>query len=51
MGRFDDFPSGRPNGANGADEDCGAFDAEVEWAWNDVRCSVGRLGFVCEETE
>jgi hypothetical protein len=49
MDRFNDFASGRPNSTNGADEDCGAFDSEVAWQWNDVRCGVGRLGYFCEE--
>jgi hypothetical protein len=49
MDRFNDFAAGRPNSANGEDEDCGAFDSEFDWQWNDLVCSVPRLGFVCEQ--
>lgn len=47
--RFNDFASGRPNSANEVDEDCGAFDSDVDWQWNDLKCSTARLGYVCEE--
>jgi hypothetical protein len=50
MGRFNDWGAGRPNASNGANEDCGAFDTEVDWKWNDLQCSVARLGYVCEQT-
>ena len=50
MGRFNDWASGRPNATNGANEDCGGFDSEFAWKWNDLQCSVPRLGFVCEQT-
>jgi hypothetical protein len=49
MGAFDDFADGRPNSANG-DEDCGAFDSDFAWQWNDLVCSEPRLGFICEQT-
>lgn len=48
QGRFHDFAEGRPNAANGADEDCAGYDADFAWQWNDLVCSQGRLGFVCE---
>jgi len=47
MGAFDDFAAGRPS--NGTGEDCGAFDSEFDWQWNDLACANGRRGFVCEE--
>jgi hypothetical protein len=47
-GRFHDFLAGRPNSANGTDEDCGGFDSEADWHWNDRLCTQGRLGYVCE---
>ena len=50
MDRFNDFASGRPNHTNGSDEDCGAFDAELSWQWNDIRCGIVRLGYLCEQT-
>jgi hypothetical protein len=50
MGRFNDFASGEPNDANNQDEDCGAFDSDFAWQWNDLVCSVPRLGFICEQT-
>lgn len=48
QGAFHDFAEGRPNAANGADEDCAGYDADFAWQWNDLVCSQGRLGFVCE---
>jgi hypothetical protein len=48
-GAFNDFGPDRPNALNGAEEDCGALDATVDWQWNDVVCSKPRLGFVCEQ--
>lgn len=45
---FHDFPEGRPNSANGVDEDCGALDSEISWQWNDLKCSDARLGYLCE---
>ena len=50
QGRFNDFGEGRPNSSNNTDEDCGAFDSAVNWQWNDLKCSDGRLGYLCEET-
>jgi hypothetical protein len=50
MGRFNDFAEGRPNGVNGGTEDCGAMDSSFSWHWNDVVCSNGRLGYLCEQT-
>jgi hypothetical protein len=47
--RFNDFAPGRPNSSNGDDEDCGAFDPEVSWQWNDRTCTNAELAFVCEE--
>lgn len=49
MGRFNDFGPGRPNGSNLNQEDCGAFDAEVAWRWNDRQCANSEIGFVCEQ--
>jgi hypothetical protein len=49
MNLFNDFMEGRPNSANGVDEDCGAFDSEYDWHWNDLDCSVPRLGVLCEQ--
>jgi len=49
MGRFNDFGTGRPNSSNNTDEDCGAFDAEVAWQWNDRACTNKEIGFVCEQ--
>ena len=51
MGRFADFGSGQPGSSRGLDEDCGAFDARVEWHWSDRECDEvdATLGFVCEE--
>jgi hypothetical protein len=49
MGRFNDFAPGRPNGTIMSDEDCGAFDAEVAWQWNDRQCASKEIGFVCEQ--
>jgi hypothetical protein len=46
---FNDFAPGKPNSANDWDEDCGGFDSELDWQWNDFLCSDPRLGFVCEE--
>jgi len=45
---FDDFPADKPNSANDWDEDCGGFDSELAWQWNDFLCTDPRLGFVCE---
>ena len=50
-GRFHDFPAGKPNSANDWDEDCGGFDSELDWRWNDFKCDDPRLGFVCEEQQ
>jgi len=49
-GAFNDFGPDRPNALNGAEEDCGALDATVDWQWNDVICTQPRLGFACEQT-
>ena len=49
MGRYNDFAEGRPNSSNATDEDCGAFDSEVAWQWNDRECSKLLPGFACEE--
>jgi hypothetical protein len=49
MDRFNDFAPNRPNATNGAEENCGSFDSEFDWQWNDLVCSVPRLGFACEE--
>jgi hypothetical protein len=49
MGRFVDFGSGQPGSNRGLDEDCGAFDARVEWHWSDRECDEAMVGFVCEE--
>ncbi len=49
LGRFNDFAPDRPNATNGAEENCGAFDATLDWQWNDLICSVPRLGFTCEQ--
>ncbi|HEX5100368.1 MAG TPA: C-type lectin domain-containing protein [Polyangiaceae bacterium] len=49
MGRFNDFGPGRPNGSNLNQEDCGAFDAEAAWRWNDRQCANSEIGFVCEQ--
>src|SRR6185295_11416535 len=38
MGRFEDFGMGQPGSNRGLDEDCGAFDARVEWQWSDREC-------------
>lgn len=46
---FHDFPAGKPNSANDWDEDCGGFDSELDWQWNDFICDDPRLGYVCEE--
>jgi hypothetical protein len=51
MGRFNDFTDGRPNSANAVDEDCGAFDSEFDWHWNDLDCGVPRLGMLCEQLD
>lgn len=48
---FNDFASGKPNSANDWDEDCGGFDSELNWQWNDFLCSDPRLGYVCEERQ
>jgi hypothetical protein len=48
---FNDFASGKPNSANDRDEDCGGFDSEFAWQWNDFLCSDPRLGYVCEERQ
>jgi hypothetical protein len=48
-GAFNDFGPDRPNAVNGAEEDCGALDSDVDWQWNDVVCSQPRVGFVCEQ--
>ncbi len=37
MGRFNDSAPGRPS-ANETDEDCGGFDTEADWSWNDRLC-------------
>jgi hypothetical protein len=50
MNRFNDWATGRPNATNGEEEDCGAFDSEFAWSWNDIVCSNPRLGYVCEQT-
>jgi hypothetical protein len=50
-GLFNDFSEGRPNSANFVDEDCGAFDSEYGWHWNDLDCSVPRLGVLCEQLD
>jgi hypothetical protein len=49
MDRFNDFAPGRPNSANGENEDCGAFDSQFDWQWNDLVCADPRLGFICEQ--
>jgi hypothetical protein len=52
MNAFDDFAAGRPNATltgSGNEEDCGAFDSDFDWQWNDLVCSTPRLGFVCEQ--
>src|SRR5262249_39418177 len=49
MDAFNDFADGRPNSGNGADEDCGAFDSDFAWSWNDLVCDDSRLGFLCEQ--
>ncbi len=46
---FEDFPPDKPNSANDWDEDCGGFDSELAWQWNDFKCEDPRLGYVCEE--
>jgi len=51
MGRFHDFPEGRPNSANETDEDCAGFDSEANWRWNDRLCTQRALGFVCEQAD
>jgi hypothetical protein len=51
MGRFNDFAEGKPNGKAMTDEDCGTFDAEYDWHWNDFSCSALMLGFVCEQDD
>jgi len=48
-GWFHDFPPGKPNSANDWEEDCGGFDAELDFRWNDFKCDDPRLGYVCEE--
>jgi len=48
MGRYNDFGPGKPNSSNTTDEDCGVFDAEVDWQWNDRECTKKQMGFVCE---
>jgi hypothetical protein len=50
-GLYNDFSEGRPNSANGVDEDCGAFDSEFGWHWNDLDCGVPRLGVLCEQLD
>lgn len=50
-GRFHDFAPGRPNSANATDEDCGGFDSEADWRWNDRLCTRRALGFVCEQSD
>jgi hypothetical protein len=49
MGRFNDFAEGKPNGKAMTDEDCGTFDADYDWHWNDFSCTALMLGFVCEQ--
>jgi hypothetical protein len=49
MGRYNDFGEGKPNSSNGTDEDCGAFDSEVAWQWNDRECTNKQIGFICEQ--
>lgn len=49
MDRFNDFGEGQPGSSRGLDEDCGAFDARVDWHWSDRACSESMVGFVCEE--
>jgi len=49
MDRFEAFGEGQPGSSRGLDEDCGAFDARVEWDWSDRECSEAMVGFVCEE--
>jgi len=51
MGAYDDFADGRPGSGNGADEDCGAFDSDFAWQWNDLACNRGRRGFLCEQRD
>lgn len=51
MDRFNDFTEGRPNSANLVDEDCGAFDSEFGWHWNDLDCGVPRFGVLCEQVD
>jgi hypothetical protein len=46
---FNDFAPDKPNSANDWNEDCGGFDSELEWQWNDFKCEDPRLGYVCEE--
>jgi hypothetical protein len=50
-GLYNDFTQGRPNAANGVDEDCGAFDSDFDWHWNDLDCGVPRLGALCEQLD
>jgi hypothetical protein len=50
MMRFNDWADGRPNATNGSDEDCGSFDSEFDWQWNDLVCGTPRLGLLCEQT-
>ena len=49
MGRFNYFGKDQPGSSRGLDEDCGAFDARVDWHWSDRECSESMVGFVCEE--
>lgn len=49
MDRYDDFAPGKPASLGLAQEDCGAFDGEVDWQWNDRDCAKRQMGFVCEQ--
>ncbi|HEX5098762.1 MAG TPA: C-type lectin domain-containing protein [Polyangiaceae bacterium] len=50
MDRFSDFGQDQPGSSRGLDEDCGAFDARVDWHWSDRECSEAMVGYVCEQT-
>jgi hypothetical protein len=51
MNLFNDFSEGQPNSANYVDEDCGAFDSDFDWHWNDLNCAEPRLGLLCEQLD
>ncbi|HEY3497323.1 MAG TPA: C-type lectin domain-containing protein, partial [Polyangiaceae bacterium] len=54
--RFNDWGTNppRPNGDTAMDptEDCGHFDANISWRWNDAPCEAQPMpGYVCEQVD